>query len=311
MSSSWPREARSRHATVDGQELHYLDFDGPRSSPLVVCVHGLGGSALNFGAFGPLLTHRHRMLALDLPGHGRSEAGTASSRTGDTVDGLVRLVERFLLQVAESPVILIGHSLGGVLTVLLAQRSPATVSSLALLAPPVPHQTRLPRDVRLMMKLALLRTPGVRQIVDRQLARSSPAELVQKQLADATPHVSRVPPEAVDASVIETADRLASAGAAAARRLQWNAILDTIALLGRSAAWTAHLATVGQATIWMHGHDDRLVPIDDARALAAARPGWTFRSRPGIGHLPHLEDPSWVSHTLIEWLAGADDGSHD
>lgn len=71
MSSSWPRGATSRHATVEGQELHYLDFGGPLGSPSIVAVHGLGGSALNFGALGPMLSHHHRILALDLPGHGR------------------------------------------------------------------------------------------------------------------------------------------------------------------------------------------------------------------------------------------------
>ena len=42
-STSWPAEARSQRVTIDGQDLHYLDFDGPAEAPTIVCVHGLGG----------------------------------------------------------------------------------------------------------------------------------------------------------------------------------------------------------------------------------------------------------------------------
>jgi pimeloyl-ACP methyl ester carboxylesterase len=304
--SSWPVEARSRDLSVDGQHLHVLDFDGPADAPAIVCVHGLGGSALNFGAVGPLVAPHHRLVVLDLPGHGRSPVGAAPSRPRECLDWLVSVLERFLLQVSDGRVVLVGHSLGGVLSVLVAGRSRATVDRLVLLAPPVPHPTRLPWDLRLLAKLCLLRAPGVGGVVDRQLSRSSPEELVEKQLRDATPHVERVPREAVAAAVLETAERLARPDAPAARRLQWNGILGTIAVLGRSRDWAARLATVEQPTLWLQGDDDLLVRAGDAAGLAASRRDWTFRSRPGVGHLPHLEDAPWVARTLVDWLSATD-----
>ncbi len=303
LPESWPPQARSRRVEVAGQDLRYLDFDGPAGAPTVVCVHGLGGSALNFGVLGPLVSPRHRLLVLDLPGHGLSSVGAAPRRAGDCVDWLVSVVEQFLPRVGDGPVVLVGHSLGGVLAVLVAQRSPATVDRLVLIAPPGPHRSRLPWDVRLLAKLGFLHAPGVRRLVDRQLTRSSADELVTKQLRDATPHVTRVPPEAVAAAVRETDARVASPDAAAARRLQWNAILATIALLGRSRAWAGRLASVRQPTLWLQGQDDLLVPVDDAAAMAASRPDWAFRTRRGVGHLPHLEDAPWVAETLADWLA--------
>jgi pimeloyl-ACP methyl ester carboxylesterase len=218
------------------------------------------------------------------------------------------VVERFLRAVPEGPVVLMGHSLGGVLSVLVTQRSPATVGRLVLVAPPVPHRARLPWDVRLLAKLCLLRAPGVARIVDQRLSRSSAQELVERQLRDATPHVTRVPQDAVAAAVLETAGRLASPEAPVARRLQWNAILATIAVLGRSRDWAARLASVQQPTLWMQGHDDLLVSVGDAADLAASRPDWTFRSRAGVGHLPHLEDAPWVARTLVEWVSATDPG---
>ena len=52
----------SRWADLDGP-VHYLDFGGPADGPLVVCVHGLGGSAVNWAAVAPT-------AGADLPGRG-------------------------------------------------------------------------------------------------------------------------------------------------------------------------------------------------------------------------------------------------
>jgi alpha/beta hydrolase fold len=55
--------------------VHFLDFGGPAGAPVLVCVHGLGGSHVNWLAIGPPLAQDHRVLALDLPGHGLSAPG--------------------------------------------------------------------------------------------------------------------------------------------------------------------------------------------------------------------------------------------
>ena len=60
--------------------MHYVDFGGPTSGPAFVLVHGLGGSHLNWDLLAPLLTQHARVLALDLPGFGRSEPGDRRPR---------------------------------------------------------------------------------------------------------------------------------------------------------------------------------------------------------------------------------------
>ena len=72
----------SRWADLGGP-LHYLDFGGPADGPLIVCVHGLGGSAANWVAVAPLLTGGCRVVAPDLAGHGLTQSrgrGTGSGR---------------------------------------------------------------------------------------------------------------------------------------------------------------------------------------------------------------------------------------
>ena len=301
-ASSWPH-AVSRYADLD-RPAHYLDFGGPAGAPTIVCVHGLGGSALNFGAFGPLLTDTHRVLVLDLYGHGRSAAGDPHADGPETVAALVRQIAQFTRAVVNEPHVLVGHSLGGVLAVLHAAEAPMLVHRLVLLDPPVPHRTRLPLDVKLMAKLALLKAPGVRGVVARQTARLSPEQVVQRQLEEATPHAAAIDPRAVAASVEETRRRADQPGALDAQLVQWHAILGTIGILMRARKWSDRLGEVPQPTLWLQGEDDLLLPAQNAEASAGDRPAWTYLSRAGVGHLPHLEDPRWTAETVATWLRG-------
>ena len=91
------RDTRARAARwTSADPVHYVDFGGPDDAPTVVLVHGLGGSHLNWDLFAPLLRPHARVLALDLPGFGRSEPG--DRRT--TVQDNVQVLDRFLREVA-------------------------------------------------------------------------------------------------------------------------------------------------------------------------------------------------------------------
>ena len=302
---AWPASASSRHVDLGGEQVHYLDFGGPSGGPTIVCVHGLGGSALNFGVVGPLLAARGRVLAVDLLGHGRSAAGDPTLTSSGTLDALVDQISRFVHEVAGPPVVVVGHSLGGVMAMQLTLRSPTDIDRLILLDPPVPNRTRRARDPKLVLRLAFLRAPGVRRLVERKILGSTPEQLVHTQLADATPHVDEVPSDAVAASVAETRLRSADAHYREAQRFQWNAILGTVDLLSRSRELSARLDTLEPPTLWLHGEDDKLSPIEDARALSGTRPGWTFESRAGVGHLPHLEDAGWTGERISAFLGDA------
>jgi len=298
---TWPPSTTSRYVDL-GEQVHYLDFGGPPGAPPVVCVHGLGGSALNFGLLGPRLADARRVLAVDLLGHGRSAPGDPTLNGSDTLHALVDQIGQFVREVAGSPVVLVGHSLGGVMAMQLTLRSPTEVERLVLLDPPVPNRTRRARDRKLVLRLAMLRAPGVRRLVERKILGSTPEQLVHTQLADATPHVDDVPSDAVAASVAETRLRSADAHYREAQRFQWNAILGTVDLLSRSRELSGRLDTLAPPTLWLHGEDDKLSPIDDARALSGTRPGWTFESRAGVGHLPHLEDAGWTGERISVFL---------
>jgi pimeloyl-ACP methyl ester carboxylesterase len=201
------------------------------------------------------------------------------------------------------PVVLVGHSMGGILAMMHAARLPTSVKALVLLDPPVPNVTRWPRDPQLSAKLAFLRLPGIAAMVARQVTGMTPEQLVARQLSQATPHHDRIPREVVDATVRETASARVRDRGRGAQRAQFRAILDVVALLARPAQWRRELAGIDAPTLWLHGTDDPLAHIDGAQALASSHPHWQFRTREGVGHLPHLEDPAWTAQTIEEWLA--------
>ena len=294
----WPPGSRSRTVDLPGR-VHLTEYGDPHAPELMVCLHGLGGSALNFGLVAPLLAGGRRVLVPDLLGHGRS---FATAPHEPAVDAQLRMLNQLVARETKRPVILVGHSMGGILAMMHALRLPESVEGLVLLDPPVPNVTRWTRDPRLTAKLVMLRLPGVAALVARQVARMTPEQLVARQLAGATPHTDQIPAAAIDATVAETRATRGDDGGRAAQRAQFRAILDVVELLARPVGWRHQLAGITTPTLWLHGADDPLSGLEAARVLAATRSEWTFRTREGVGHLPHLEDPAWTARCIKGWL---------
>jgi pimeloyl-ACP methyl ester carboxylesterase len=302
--AGWPPGSAWRTAEL-GATVRITEYGGPSEAPPVLCLHGLGGSALNFGLVAPLLATGRRVVVPDLLGHGSS--GAPAPRDG-SVEAQLRMIGRLVDRDIGRPVVLVGHSMGGVLAMLHAVRAPGTVERLVLMDPPVPNVTRWRRDPRLTAKLALLRCPGINATVARQVTGMSPEHLVQRQLTEATPHVDRIPAAAVEATVAETRATRGRDGGRAAQRAQFQAIVDVVALLARPAAWRGQVAKIAAPTLWLQGEDDPLARTHAARVLAATRPDWTFLTRVGVGHLPHLEDPAWTAESIETWLTQPGEG---
>ena len=91
-----------------GGSFAWVDHGGPRDAPVVVAVHGLGGSHANWHDLAPLLTREHRVLAVDLAGHGRTpRAGRSAS-----VRANCELLGRFLDEQVDRPAVLLGNTMG-------------------------------------------------------------------------------------------------------------------------------------------------------------------------------------------------------
>ena len=120
----------------------------------VVLLHGLGGSAANWVDVAPLLVSQHRVVAFDLPGHGRSAA--LPSPAGH--DAFVAAVAGAIEELEAAPALVAGHSFGGQLGVWLAAERPDLVAGLLLVAA-AGIGTRT-RRVRAAVGISTLLRPG-------------------------------------------------------------------------------------------------------------------------------------------------------
>ena len=116
-----------RRVDVGGTSLRY--FVGG-SGPSLVLVHGLAGAASNWVELAPLLGRRHRLLIVELPGHGGSEPLAAAPTLDPYADCVVELARLEGLL----PAALVGHSLGGAVALRAAERHPRDVTAVVLLA---------------------------------------------------------------------------------------------------------------------------------------------------------------------------------
>ncbi|MBB5868095.1 pimeloyl-ACP methyl ester carboxylesterase [Allocatelliglobosispora scoriae] len=109
----------------------------------VVLLHGLGGDASSWREVAPLLGDLGRTYAVDLRGHGDSP------RPGDYSAELMRDdVVALLDELALERVVLVGHSLGGLVAYLVALASPERTLALVLEEPPPPVPLNRPDAVR-------------------------------------------------------------------------------------------------------------------------------------------------------------------
>ena len=136
-----PWGAVSRTVDLDG-EVHYIEWAGPKGASPVLLVHGLGGNHLNWVLLGQRLAQHYRVYALDLVGFGLTRATERSASVGNNA----KLVRRFLDEVVEEDAILVGNSMGGLISTMVTSRVPDRVRGLVLLAPALAAPKSRPQD---------------------------------------------------------------------------------------------------------------------------------------------------------------------
>jgi len=117
-----------RWVRIEDRWINFVDIG---EGPVILMVHGLSGCWQNWLENIPYFAKEHRVIAIDLPGFGESEMPAKKisiSNYADTLDALLDVLE------VETPVRLVGNSMGGFIGAELAIRYPARVERLVLVA---------------------------------------------------------------------------------------------------------------------------------------------------------------------------------
>ncbi len=284
-----------QHRNLDlGGPVHYVDFGG-EGRPIVL-VHGLGGSYANWLAVGPRLSALGRVYALDLAGHGKTPSLGRTAK----VAANRRLLGRFLDAVAREPVVLMGNSMGGYLSLAEAAAEPDKVSSLVLVNAAVPLAPGARMDPRVAAYFAGMATPLVGGALMLRRALRGPEQGVKDVLALCCVDPSRVAREVFDAHVELARERALKARINARDFLAAQRSLMLVLL--RRKKFYEMVGRIRARALIVQGRYDRLVKVESARALARARPDWVLEELDDVGHTPQLEVPDRFLAIVEPWL---------
>jgi pyruvate dehydrogenase E2 component (dihydrolipoamide acetyltransferase) len=258
-------------ADISGQKICYVaaGLDGD----VVLLVHGYGGDRNSWLFLQEPLAARHRVYALDLPGHGTSSKDVGDGSVGTLADAVLRVLDAIGADRAH----LVGHSLGGAVAVAATARDPRRIGSLTLIAPsgfgPAVNAGYLHGFADAQTRREL--KPLIGQLFADQ-------SLVTRQLID-------------DLLAYKRLD-----GVSAALHALLGTLLDgDTQRTDSAAAVTAIGGAVPVTVVW--GSADRIIPPAQAEAV----PGAVCYLLDGAGHMPHLEQPAKVQAAIEEAIARA------
>jgi pimeloyl-ACP methyl ester carboxylesterase len=297
-SSGAMRDERPVSRVVElGVPVHYMDYGG--SGPAMVLIHGLGGAHVNWMAVGEKLARRARVVAIDLPGFGRTptEGDSASIHANRAL--LTRFVDRGMGE----PAILVGNSMGGLISLMTAAEAPASVSGLVLVNPALPPAAGAFFDLGVAAIFAGYCLPGIGELLMTGRKALLGSEGSVRQMLDfCCVDAGRVPEDVIAATIALSQERIKTTGGNAAFLSAARSIVATILQRGNFEKMVARITV---PALLVHGTHDRLVPLAAARQLAALRPDWMLRIFENIGHVPQLEDPDGFVAAVEGWLQHA------
>lgn len=111
----------------DGLDLN-VAIDGDDDAPPLLLLHGIISSSRTWDWLVPKIADKHRVIRLDFRGHGESDRAPERYQFVDYVSDAIAACE----QVAGTPALVIGHSLGGATAAALAQQRPDLVRAALL-----------------------------------------------------------------------------------------------------------------------------------------------------------------------------------
>jgi len=246
--------------------MGYLELGRP-DAPCVVFLHGFGADLLTWQlCLVPLAAH-YRVVAIDLPGHGRSAPDVGDASLGF----MVRWLDEALDVLGIPSARIVGHSMGAKIALGFALDHPERVASLALISP------------------AGLGGEFHHETLDAFLHDPEHAEILAKQLIG--PRGQALIPSLAQ-SLRQVADPRRRDALA---RLLGQSKTYGLALSPEGFDWSK--IRVPLTLIW--GDHDRLIPLPEARRLPPSAPVHLIE---GAGHLPHMEASAAVVSHLMDFL---------
>ena len=256
---------------VGGLRVRYADRGFGDS--VVLLLHGFGGDLDNWMFNLDSLAEKHRVLALDLPGHGQS----VKTNVDPSLSGMATFVRKFLDVLSVSSVHVVGHSMGGAIAMQLASDSPETVKSLGLIC-----SAGLGPDINSDYLRGFVEAQSQQELklVLQQLFADE--SLVNLQLVNDLLNYKRI--DGVEATL--------------------NALSETLISAGEQTFLTDNIVASGIPVLVIWGKQDRIIPVSHAQNFSAAG-GYCVEVEifDSAGHMVQMEKAYEVNRSLLNFLA--------
>jgi pimeloyl-ACP methyl ester carboxylesterase len=279
-----------------------VDFDGPISvieyggtGPLMVCVHGLEGSSYNWRLIAPELIKTHTVVAPDLRGFGYTDPGDNPVSVEHNADVVAAVIKAY-----GGPAVLMGNSMGGLVSILAAGEHPDVISDIILIDPAGPVASWRHVDPSAAVTLGAPLIPGLgKRIVEAYRATRTAEEGVLESYRFVAADPTIVSDEAY-ADALEIAEL---------RRTQlWSstALVKATSSIApyvlRKKKFLRALHRVSQPTLLVHGLKDGVIQVQTAKWIADQRPDWTVAYLEDLGHVAMIEAPEIFLAVINTWL---------
>lgn len=260
---------------------------GPNDAPPLVLIHGLGDEADTWRHVIAPLADRHHVVALDLPGFGRSDKPRRTYSLALLRDTVVELMDAVGLHEAG----LVGHSLGAVIAQSVALEHPPRVRELVLVSGSLTSRAQKLSLPLLQMALPFL---GERMYNSLRADPDAAYATLRPYYADfdALPEADRnFLYQRVNERVWSDGQR--HAFLSILRQLVWR-------MPTQQKQLEARLAQLAVPTRAVWGEADAINSVESGRALTAVQPGATLTVLPGVGHNVQQEAPN----ELVKVISG-------
>ncbi|MEL6376572.1 MAG: alpha/beta fold hydrolase [Pseudomonadota bacterium] len=250
--------------------LHKITHASDGDAPAVYIVHGLYGSARNWGAIGKALSNRGPVIAIDQRNHGHSPWFDSHSYE-DMASDLAQEIDAD----ASGPVDIIGHSMGGKAAMVLALTRPDLVRRMIVAdIAPMPYTHSQMPYIDAMRKVDL-----------SKITRRSEAEVALRELVD-DPTLASFFTLSLDLT-----------------KKKWRLNLDVLAKdMPNIMDFPAIEAITEMPVLFLSGGNSDYVQDGHRETIRRYFPKARFVKIPGAGHWLHAEKPQAFEESARVWL---------
>ena len=255
---------------VGGLRVRYADRGFGDS--VVLLLHGFGGDLDNWMFNLDSLADKHRVLALDLPGHGES----GKTIPEPSIYGLAKFVGKFLEVVGVPSAHIVGHSMGGAIAMQMVTEHPDSVDSLGLIC-----SSGLGPEINRDYLQGFVDAQSRRELKPVLQQLFADESLVNRQLVDDVLKYKRL--DGVD-TVLRT--------------------LSAMLLSDSKTNLSDKLVATGKTTLVVWGEQDSIIPVAHARNFSASG-GSSVEVEifDSAGHMVQMEKANDVNRRLLNFFS--------